>query len=165
MPATPENAGHTGDADGTGAADDGRALIEVVFLAVLVLIPIVYLMAMLLRVQAATLAVSQAARDAGRLIEMADDPTTALADATYAAHVAMADQRVPDDDLQLRFVASGDDCRTGTTIDATLQAGATYDVCVIAVVTLPGIPTVLSGSSNTVAGVYTVHIGTLREGP
>lgn len=146
-------------------ADDGRALIEVVFLAVLVLIPIVYLMTFLLRLQSATLAVTQAARDAGRLIEMADSPDVAFTDATFAAHVALADQHVSDDRLQLRFVDVGADCRSAPPIAASLTAGASYDVCVIAVITLPGIPTVLSGSSNTVTGVYTVHIGTLREGP
>lgn len=144
--------------------DDGRALVEVVFLAVLVLIPVVYLMAFLLRLQSATLAVTQAARDAGRLIEMADDPTTALADAAFAVQVALADQHVSDDRLQVKFVAVGSDCRAGQAVTASLAAGASYDVCVIAVVSLPGVPTVLSGTSNTVAGVYTVHIGTLREG-
>lgn len=147
------------------APDDGRALIEVVFLAVLVLIPIVYLMAFLLRVQSATLAVAQAARDAGRLIEMADDPDTAIANADDAVRIALADQHVSADGARLKFVGAGADCLSAPPITASLTAGSTYDVCVIAVVTLPGIPTVLSGSSNTVTGVYTVHIGTLREGP
>jgi hypothetical protein len=147
------------------AGDDGRAIIEVIFLAVLVLIPIVYIMATLLRLQSATLAVAQAARDAGRLIETADDPAVAMDSASRAARVALADQHVPSDGLRLRFVAPGGDCRTGVPIEASLQAGATYDVCVIAVISLPGIPTVLTGSSNTVAGAYTVHIGDLREGP
>ena len=146
------------------AGDDGRALIEVVFLAVLVLVPIVYLMAFLLRVQSATLAVAQAARDAGRLIEMADDPNTAVANAEDAVATALADQHVSDDGAQLKFVDAGGDCLSGPAITASLTGGSTYDVCVIAVVRLPGIPTVLSGSSNTVTGVYTVHIGALREG-
>jgi hypothetical protein len=136
-----------------------------VFLAVLVLIPIVYLMAFLLRLQSATLAVTQAARDAGRLIEMADDPDSALANAAGAVRVALADQHVSADGLRLKFVDAGGDCASSPAITATLAAGASYDVCVIAVVTLPGIPTVLSGTSNTVTGVYTVHIGELREGP
>jgi hypothetical protein len=35
---------------------------------------------------------------------------------------------------------------------------------VIVVVDLPGVPTAVTGSRNTVTGVYTVHIDELREG-
>lgn len=147
--------------------DDGRAMIEVIFLAVLVLIPIVYLLASVLRVQSATFAVAQAARDIGRLIETAPDPGTAAARIDQSAAIAaqaLIDQRVPADQPIIRFVNSGTDCRRATGTSPTIAAGAQYDVCVIAIVHLPGIPTVLSGSANTVTGVYTVHIGEFREG-
>ena len=48
------------------ANDEGRALIEVIFLAVLILIPTVYILISFLRIQSATFAVSQGAREAGR---------------------------------------------------------------------------------------------------
>ncbi len=138
--------------------EDGRALIEVVFLAVLLLIPTVYIMIGVLRLQAATLAVTQAARDAGRLIETsAAHPT--LAQLTDVAAVALRDQHVPPDSLRIRTVAPGGDCAEsdGTVID--VAADARYDLCVTAVISLPGVPTVLTGSHNTVTGVYAVHLG------
>jgi hypothetical protein len=153
----------TGTPGSPGRRDEGRALIEVVFLAVLLLIPVVYILASVLRLQSATLAVAQAARDVGRLIETAPD-TTALGSAGDVARVALQDQNVSPDRLRLRTVAPGADCRQAPEVDATLRPGASYDVCVIAVITLPGVPTVLSGSDNTVTGVYSVHIGELREG-
>lgn len=149
------------------ADDDGRAMIEVIFLAVLVLIPIVYLLSSVLRIQSATFAVTQAARDIGRLIETASDPGTAAARVDQSAAIAMqalSDQHVPADQPSVRFVDAGADCRRAAGTSPTLAAGAQYDVCVIATIHLPGIPTVLSGSANTVTGVYTVHIGDLREG-
>ena len=63
-----------------------------------------------------------------------------------------------------QFVAPGADCHDSTPVTPTLDAGAVYDICVTAVVSLPGVPTVLTGKKNTVTGVYTVHIGDLREG-
>ncbi len=59
--------------------DAGRAMIEVVFLAVLLLIPTVYILASVMRIQAATFAVSQAARDAGRVIDSAPTVTDGVA--------------------------------------------------------------------------------------
>ena len=56
-----------------GERDGGRAVIEVVILGVLVLIPTIYLLIGVLRVQAATLAVNQAARDAGRAMGCGTD--------------------------------------------------------------------------------------------
>lgn len=141
--------------------DDGRALIEVVFLAVLLLIPVVYILVAVLRLQSATLAVSQAARDVGRLMETAD--ATAAHTAYQVARYALRDQHVDPDAVRIRVVAPGSDC-TSPEVGVSHQPGATYDVCVIAGISLPGVPTVLSGSENTVTGVYTVHIGELREG-
>lgn len=153
-----------GGVDTTEPADSGRALIEVVFLAVLVLIPIAYILASVLRIQSATFAVSQAARDAGRLIETAPDPYAAADRARQVAAVALTDQHLPTDQLTVNFVAAGQDCHSAANLAPSLQPGAVYDVCVVAVITLPGVPSVLTGSANTVTGVYTVHIGELREG-
>ena len=49
-------------------------------------------------------------------------------------------------------------------VDGSREGGAVYDICVTAVISLPGVPTVITGSHNTVTGIYTVHIGDLREG-
>jgi hypothetical protein len=144
-------------------ADEGRALIEVIFLAVLILIPTIYILISILRIQSATFAVSQGARDAGRVMDFAPTTAVGVARAEEIARLALIDQKVSADGMDLRFVPVGGDCVTSPEITPTLQAGAVYDVCVVAVVSLPGVPTVLTGSRNTISGVFTLHVGDFRE--
>lgn len=146
------------------SADSGRAMIEVVFLAVLILIPTIYILASVMRIQAATFAVAQGARDAGRVIDSAPTLAEGVARAEEIAQLALTDQRVPSDGMDLRFVSTGSDCVSGPEIRPSLQPGDVYDVCVVAVVTLPGVPSVVTGSQNTVTGVFTLHVGDFREG-
>ena len=163
-PGSRETSGNGHGADARNDADSGRAIIEVIFLAVLLLIPVIYILISVFRLQSATFAVSQAARDAGRAMDAAPGVDEGLARAQQIIAIDLADQNVPDRQLTLRFVAPGADCRTGNAVPPSLDGGSSYDVCVTAVITLPGVPTVLTGPNNTVTGVYTVHIGDLREG-
>ncbi|GGM07742.1 hypothetical protein [Nakamurella endophytica] len=133
-------------------------------LAVLVLIPAVYILVALLRIQAVTLAVDQAARDAGRAMDSAASVADGAARARAVAEIDLADQRLGGSALTVRFVAAGSACTAEHEIAPSLAAGSVYDVCVTAVLTLPGVPSVISGRTNTVTGVYTVHVGELREG-
>ena len=80
------------------------------------------------------------------------------------AQDALTDQRVPDDGMECRFVASGNDCVAGTEVAPSLRPGDVYDVCVVALVTFPGVPSVVTGRQNTVTGVFTLHVGDFREG-
>ena len=143
--------------------DEGRALIEVIFLAVLILIPTIYILISFLRIQSATFAVSQGARDAGRVMDFAPTTAVGIARAEEIAQLALEDQKVSADGMDLRFVPVGGDCVTSPEITPSLQAGAVYDVCVVAVVSLPGVPSVITGSRNTVSGVFTLHVGDFRE--
>lgn len=145
------------------AADDGRAIIEVVFLAVLLLIPTVYILIGMLRLQAATLAVAQSARDVGRLIETSTHLPTAD-QLTEVARIALVDQHISTGGMRVVTTGRGEPCESSTTAAVTREPGSDYDVCVIAVVSLPGVPTVMTGSKNTVTGVYSVHIDAAREG-
>ena len=163
-PSSRETVGDGLSAEAHHNADSGRAIIEVIFLAVLLLIPIVYILISVFRLQSATFAVSQAARDAGRAMDAAPGVDEGLARARQIITIDLADQNIPDRQLTLRFVAPGADCRTGNAVPPSLDGGSSYDVCVTAVITLPGVPTILTGPNNTVTGVYTVHIGDLREG-
>ena len=149
--------------DGSPAGEDGRALIEVVFLAVLLLIPTVYILIGVLRVQAATLAVARAARDVGRLIETSRGLPT-VDQAAAVARVALDDQNIPAGEMRIATTQPGGDCTAATAAAFSRQPGTDYDVCVLAVIGLPGVPTALAGSRNYVTGVYTVHIDDLREG-
>ncbi len=151
-------------APATADPESGRALIEVVFLAVLLLVPTVYILASVMRIQAATFAVAQGARDAGRVMDSAPTVPVAVARAEEIARLALVDQRVPDEGMDVRFVATGSDCVSGTELAPTLRPGDVYDVCVVALVTFPGVPSVVTGSQNTVTGVFTLHVGDFREG-
>jgi len=143
--------------------DEGRALIEVIFLAVLILIPTVYILISILRIQSATFAVSQGARDAGRVMDTAPTTAVGVARAQEIARLALQDQKVTADGMDLRFVPVGADCVTSPEIAPSLQPGRVYDICVVAVVSLPGVPSVITGSRNTVTGVFTLHVGDFRE--
>jgi Flp pilus assembly protein TadG len=147
----------------TARSDDGRAIIEVVFLAVLLLIPTVYILIGVIRLQATTLAVAQSARDVGRLIETS--PTLPTADQALAvARIALDDQHVASEGLRIVTTGRGGACTNATTTSFSREPGSDYDVCVIVSIDLPGVPTAVTGSRNTVTGVYTVHIDDLREG-
>lgn len=146
------------------APDAGRAIIEVIFLAVLVLIPVLYLLISLVRIQSATLAVTQAARDAGRAIDTAPTIDDGIARAREIAAIDLADQNIPTDSITLQFVSPGAACTAENTVTPSLAPGAVYDLCVTTALTLPGIPSIVTGRNNTATGIYTVHISELREG-
>src|SRR6476661_4230607 len=70
----------------------GSAVVEFVFLAVLLMVPLFYLVMVLARLQAGAYAVSGAAREAGRAYTTARVPAQAPARAEAAAGVAFSDQ-------------------------------------------------------------------------
>jgi hypothetical protein len=143
--------------------DGGRAIIEVVFLAVLLLIPTVYILIGVIRLQAATLAAAQSARDVGRLIETS--PRLPSNDQALAvARVALDDQHIGSGGLRIVTTGRGGSCADAIATAFSRRPGTDYDVCVIVAIDLPGVPTAVTGSRNTVTGVYTVHIDDLREG-
>jgi hypothetical protein len=74
-----------------GRRDDGRAIIEFVFLGVLLLVPMIYLVIVLSRVQSAAFAVSTASREAGRAFTTAADDRSAQARAEAAAALPFED--------------------------------------------------------------------------
>ena len=80
------------DAAGTDVDDRGSALVEFVYLAVLLMVPVVYLVLAVFDVQRASFAVTEAARQAGRTyVTSGCDPGRAQ----RAADLALADQGVP----------------------------------------------------------------------
>ncbi|GGL28493.1 pilus assembly protein [Phycicoccus endophyticus] len=103
--------------------ESGSAVVELVTLGVLLLLPLVYLVLMLARVQAGAYAVSQASREAGRAYVTARSGEDATGRAEAAAYVAFLDQRFEDTGT-LRIECDGAPClrpdgRVGTT--ATVQ--------------------------------------------
>ena len=72
--------------------EDGSAIVEFVFLGVLLLIPLVYLTMAVARVQAGSYAVTTAAREAGRAFVTAEAGQDPAARARAASEVAFRDQ-------------------------------------------------------------------------
>jgi hypothetical protein len=141
--------------------DGGSAIIEFVFVAVVVLVPLVYLIAAVATVQRTELAVTQAARDAGRAFATSDTAAQASTRARAAVRLALTDQGLPDD-ADVRFVPPGRACDAGP-VRPRLQAGAEFAVCVTRRAQLPGIPTVLAGRGITAVGRYVVHVDDFRD--
>ena len=78
------------------SGERGSAVVEFVVLAVLMLIPLVYLVMMLARVQAGSFAVSHAAREAGRAYVTAGSGESATGRARAAARIAFLDHSFED---------------------------------------------------------------------
>lgn len=76
---------------GSGA-EAGSAIVEFVFLAVLMMVPLFYLVMVLARLQSGAYAVSAASREAGRGYVTAQVPEQAPSRAHSAAGLAFADQ-------------------------------------------------------------------------
>jgi Flp pilus assembly protein TadG len=140
--------------------DGGNAIIEFVFVAVIVMVPLVYLIAAVATVQRNTLAVTQAARDAGRAFATSESEPEARERVAAAVRLALADQGLPND-ATVRFVAPGDTC-TDSAITPRLTPGAEFSVCVTRRVQLPAVPTILTGRGIRIVGMYSVHIDDFR---
>jgi Flp pilus assembly protein TadG len=140
--------------------DDGTAIIEFVFVAVIVMVPLVYLITSVATVQRSRLAVTQAARDAGRAFATSPSAAQAPLRARAAVRLALADQGLPDD-AQLRFVPAGRPCGAAA-ITPRLRPGAQFAVCVRRRVELPAVPSVLLGRGITTIGRYVVHVDDYR---
>lgn len=74
------------------ADDGGSAVIEFSWLAILLLVPLVYLVLCLARLQAGSYAVTQAARESARAFVTAEDDEGARVRSRAAADIAFADQ-------------------------------------------------------------------------
>lgn len=72
--------------------EEGSAVIEFIFLGVLMLVPLIYLVMTLGRIQAGSYAVTTAAREAGRAFVTAPSGDDASARAHAASNVAFVDQ-------------------------------------------------------------------------
>jgi hypothetical protein len=95
--------------DGEGA-EAGSAVVEFVFLAVLLMVPLLYLVLALARVQAGAFAVSMAAREAGRAYVTAESADTAAPRARAAAGLAFSDQGFDVRQTRLALVCDDEPC-------------------------------------------------------
>ncbi len=143
--------------------DRGNAMVEFVFVAVLVLVPLVYLMVAIAVLQRARLATTDAARDVGRAVATSSGPGQAQLRSAAALRIALSGAALRPDEVQLRYVAAGADCQRGTEITPMLAAHSVFAVCVIRHQGLPAVPSVLAGRAVTTVGRYVVHIDDFRQ--
>lgn len=136
----------------------GSALIEVVWLSLLLLIPLVYVVVSVFQLQRGAFAVTEAARAAGQAYAGAPDEASGRARAQAAARLALADQKLGDEGLLVRITCRPDPGNC-------LAPGATIEVRIDYAVKLPFMPAVL-GSDTPQIQVDATHAhpyGTFRE--
>lgn len=141
--------------------DEGRAIIEFVFVGLVAMLPLLYLVMAAFQVERNVFAVTQAAREAGRAYATADDPASAKARADYAATLALRDQGI-NAAASVQYVPVSAPC-SATAVDASsLAPGAEFAVCVTRTLQLPGLPGFVAGRRNTATGRYVVHVDDFR---
>jgi Flp pilus assembly protein TadG len=133
----------------------GSALVEFVFVALVVFVPLVYVVAGFSAVQRGVFASTAAAREAGRAIGTAPDPVTGQARAELAARLAVEDQSVQATDVGLAYAPPGTDCAAAGSYLPTLTPGEEFSVCVTVTVRIPLLPEFID--ANTATGQFVVE--------
>ena len=136
--------------------EEGSALVELTWLGILLLIPMVWIVLSVFEVQRGAFGVTAAARAAGRAYALAPDDASGHQQATAAAAVAMADQGLGDTSWDIH-VSCGDlpDCHVG---------GAVITVRVETHVALPFVPDFLGGQTAfALDAEHDVPIGQYQE--
>lgn len=134
------------------AGEQGSALVEFVFLAVLVVVPLLYLVLTLSRLQAGAYAVSAAAREAGRAYVTAASAGEAPRRAEAAARLAFEDQGFNSSQSHLALSCDGSPClRPGGRV--TLTASVRVPLPLVPAFARAVIPLDVSVSASHVAVV------------
>jgi hypothetical protein len=138
--------------------EHGNAVVEFSWLALLLMVPLLYVVLTVFDVQRSAFGVSSAARAAGRAFTQAPSEAVATQRATTAAALALRDQHLDLDRRSLSIVCAPDptDC---------LAPGSVVTVAVSHQVPLPLLPSVLGGQrpSIRVEAEHRVPYGTFRE--
>ena len=132
----------------------GSALVEFVFIALVVFVPLVYLVAGFSAVQRGVFASTAAAREAGRALGEAPDMATGQARAERAVQLAVQDQSVDATDVQLAYAPPGAGCAAAGSYQPTLTPGEKFSVCVTVTVRIPLLPEFID--TNTATGQFVV---------
>ena len=130
-------------------------MVEFVTIGVLLLVPVVYLVLTLGRVQAASFAAEGAAREAARLVVSAATEADGQARAVAVTGWALRDQGFADDPARaVSVTCSAVPC---------LTPGADVQVTVRVDVPLPGVPVGVSAVLPTVVPVSATHVQVVDE--
>ena len=137
------------------AADSGSAIVEFVFIALVVFLPLVYVVAGFSAVQRGVFAATEAAREAGRALGTAPDPLTGQARAEAAVRIAVEDQSVDATDVVLAYAPVGAGCGAAGGYSPALTPGEEFTVCVTVTVRVPLLPQFID--ANTATGQFVVE--------
>ena len=133
----------------SAGVDEGNAIVEFVYLAVLLMVPLVYVLLTVFRVQGAAFAVSSAAREAGRVYATSAVVDDAGPRAFTAARIVMRDSNLPLSERDLLIDCSNGPCLTpGSRVNIVI----TYDV------SLPLLPRLFGGSAPATVRVTSSHL-------
>jgi hypothetical protein len=139
----------------TGDDELGSAIVEFVFIALVVFLPLVYIVAGFSAVQRGVFASTEAAREAGRALGTAPDPVTGQARAEAAVRIAVEDQSVEATDVVLAYAPAGAGCDEAGSYQPTLTPGEEFTVCVTVTVRVPLLPEFID--ANTATGEFVVE--------
>lgn len=131
------------------AGEGGSAIVEFVFLAVLLMVPLFYLVMTLSRIQAGAYAASTAAREAGRAYVTASGPAAAEERAAAAARIAFEDQGFREGETRLAMTCDGTPC---------LRADGRIEMSTTVTVPLPLIPSFARGMVPLEVPVSASHV-------
>jgi hypothetical protein len=143
-----------------GYPDEGSAVVEFVTLGMLLLIPVVYLVLTLGRIQAAAYAVDGAAREAGRAFVAANDERTGRARAHTAVRLGLLDQGFDVNPAQAATI----ECRQSPCLSPEGRVVVQVSVDVV----LPGVPGFvdrLVATHVTVRSTQTAAVDAFRAAP
>jgi Flp pilus assembly pilin Flp len=134
--------------------ETGSALVEFVFIALVVFVPLIYIVAGFSAVQRGVFASTAAAREAGRAIGTAPDGETGRVRALRAAQLAVEDQAVDATDVRVAYASAGASCEAAG-YTPTLTPGEEFSVCVTVTVRIPLLPEFVD--ANTATGQFVVE--------
>ena len=141
-----------------GRDEDGSAIVELVWLGILLLVPLLWIVLSVFEVQKGAFGVTAAARAAGRAYALAPDDAAGKDAAYDVARRALADQGLEDAPLRVTVTCTPypHDCHRGTSV-ITVRISSSVE--------LPLLPDVLGGGAPTFAldATHTVPIGRYQE--
>ncbi len=138
-----------------GDGERGSAIVEFVFIALVVFLPLVYVVAGFSAVQRGVFAANAAAREAGRALGTAPDPVSGQARAEAAVALAVEDQSVAATDVRLAYAPVGAGCDAAGGYRPALTPGEEFSVCVTVTVRIPLLPEFVD--ANTATGQFVVE--------
>jgi Flp pilus assembly protein TadG len=136
----------------------GSALVELCWLGVLLLVPMLWIVLSLFEVQRGAFAVSTAARSAGRAYALAPNDAVGRLRAEAVVRQALEDQGLEEAPVRVTVTCTPypADCHSGTSV-ITVRVSTHVDI--------PVLPAVLGGGSPSVAldASHTVPVGQYHE--